>query len=193
MTNSTTDEPPHTDTQPPSEYEHDIGKLLHAGLDLQKLPRAQKYSIFKSEPSSDASSYPRTRPCESSSYRQFQPSWLKQHPWLHYSRFCDGAFCRACSFFAPLQAGGRDLGLFVSKPFRAWIKMSEKAGVHSKKDYHLDALSQMVEFVTRYENPSKAIDVMMQTKLQEIVSNNQHVIESLLKVVILCGKQGLAL
>ena len=33
---------------------------------------------------------------------------------------------------------------------------------------------------------------MMQTKLQETL-NSQHVIESLLKIVILCGKQGLAL
>ena len=69
----------------------------------------------------------------------------------------------------------------MSKPYRARIKKSEK------KDYHLDALSQT------YDNPSKAIDVMMQTKLQEIVSTNQHVTESLLKVVILCGKQGLVI
>ncbi len=50
--------------------------------------------------------------------------------------------------------------------------MSEKAGKHAKKDYHLAALSQMVEFVTRYEDPSKAIDVVMQTKLQDRLHHN---------------------
>lgn len=68
--------------------------------------------------------------------------------------------------------------------------MSEKVQIHARKDYHLAALSKMKEFLIRYENPSKAVDVMLHTKLQE---HNQHVIDSLPKVVILCGKQGLAL
>ena len=76
----------------------------------------------------------------SSSYRQFQPTWLKNYPWLHYSSFSDGTFCRACAFFAPVAAGGHDL---VTKPFRAWTKMSEKVGIHARKDYHLAALSRM--------------------------------------------------
>ena len=71
--------------------------------------------------------------------------------------------------------------------------MSEKVGIHARKDYHLAALSKMEEFIIRYEHPSKAVDVTLQTKLQETMDHNQHVIESLLKVVILCGKQGLAL
>ena len=107
-------------------HECDIGKLVAAGIVLRQLPRVHKYSVLKTEPSKDASTYPRTRPCESSSYCQFQPTWLKNYPWLHYSYFFDGAFCRACAFFAPVQAGGRDLGYFVSMPFRAWTRMSEK-------------------------------------------------------------------
>ena len=164
-----------------------------AGKILSQLSRDHQYKILRTEPSHDASMYPRTRTCETGSYRQFQPSWLKQYPWLHYSCFSDGAFCRACALFAPDQVGGHDIGNFVTKPFRAWIKMSEKVGIHAKKDYHLAALSKMDEFIGRYENQSKAIDVMLHTKLMERLEHNQHVIESLLKVVILCGKQGLAL
>ena len=169
------------------DHECDIGKLITAGIVLSQLPRDRKYSVLKTEPSEDASTYPRTRPCESGSYRQFQPSWLKNYPWLHYSCFSDGAFCRACAFFAPDRAGGRDLGYFVTKPFRAWIRMSEKAGIHARKDYHLVALSKMEEFLSRHENPSKAVDVLLHTKLQETMEQNQHVIESLLKVVIFCA------
>ena len=64
--------------------------------------------ILTAEPNRNPSTYPRTRPYPSSSLRQFQPSWMKQYPWLHYSRFADGAFCRAC---APSSQG---LGMFVT-------------------------------------------------------------------------------
>ena len=76
----------------------DIGKLKDSHVDLILLSREDKYRLLKTDPDSDASSYPCTRPCETSSYREFQPSWLKQHSWLHYSRFLDGAYCRACFF-----------------------------------------------------------------------------------------------
>ena len=39
----------------------------------------------------------------------------------------------------------------------------------------------MEEFLNQYENPSKAVDVMLCTKLQETMDRNQSVIESLLK------------
>ena len=84
------------------------------------------------------------------------------------------------------------MGNFVTKPFRAWTKLSERVGTHAKKDFHLVALSNMEEFLVCYEDPSKAVDVLLHTKLQETMANNQHVIESLFRVVILCGKQGLA-
>ena len=99
--------------------EYDVGKLLDLHVDLKQLSREDKYRLLKTEPTSNTSSYPRTRPHPSSSLRQFQPSWLKQYPWLHYSRFVDGAFCRACVLFAPNQVGGQDLGQFVMVPFKS--------------------------------------------------------------------------
>ena len=112
--------------------ECDIGKLLEQDTDFQQLDRDVKYRILITEPNSDASLYPRTRPFESSSYQcQFQPGWSKSFPWLHYSRHMDGAFCRAGIFFAPQKVGGQNLGSFVTKSFTSWIKMSEKGNAHS--------------------------------------------------------------
>ena len=166
---------------------------VHMHVDLNQLSREDKYRVLKTNPDSDASSYLRTRPCESSSYRQFQPSWLKQYSWLHYSKYLDGVYCRACVFFAPNQVGGQDLGQFVSKPFSAWIKMSEKAAWHVRKDYHLTAMSKMEEFLTRYKNPSRAVHTLLDSEAKRMMETNQKVVESLLKIVMLCGKQGLAL
>ena len=114
-----------------STIECDIGKLKDLRVDLNRLSWEDKYRVLETDPDSDASSYPHTRPCESSSYRQFQPSWLKHHSWLHYSRFLDGAYCRVCVFFAPNQVVGQGLGQFVSKPFISWIKNSSIWSSHS--------------------------------------------------------------
>ena len=120
---------PESSSNPDSEspVECDIGKLHDLHVDLKQLSREDKYRLLKTEPPTNVSSYPHTRPYPSSSLRQFQPSWTNQHPWLHYSRFVDGAFCRACALFAPNQVGGRNLGQFVTAPFRSWTKVTQLA------------------------------------------------------------------
>ena len=85
-----------------SHFECDVGKLLNLHVDLQQLSRDEKYQIHTTEPNRDPSAYPNIRLYPSSSKRQFQPSWMKQFPWLHYSKSTDGAFCRACVLFAPV-------------------------------------------------------------------------------------------
>lgn len=181
------------DSPSTSPVECDVGKLQDMRIDLRQLSRDDKCRLLKAQPNSDPSSYPRTRPYPTSSFRQFQPSWLKQHPWLHYSRFADGAFCRACVLFAPHQVGGQDLGQFVTSPFKCWTKMSDKANTHANKEYHRSAMTIMREFLARYEDPSQSVGTLLDTEAKQIMETNQKVIESLLKVVMLCGKQGLAL
>ena len=171
----------------------DIGKLQDSHISLQQLSRYDKYRILTTEPNCDPLSYPRTRPYLSSSLRQFQPSWMKQYPWLHYSQSVDGAFCRACALFAPNQVGGQYLGKFVASPFKCWTKMSVKAGTHASKEYHHSAMTKMREFLARYQNPGHSVGTLLDTQAQRIMETNQKVIESLFKVAILCGKQGLAM
>ena len=71
--------------------------------------------------------------------------------------------------------------------------MSEKATTHAKKDYHLFAMTKMNEYLSRYENPSRTVNTLLDNESRRIVENNRKVVESLLKIVLLCGKQGLAL
>lgn len=54
-------------------------------------------------------------------------------------------------------------------------------------------MTRMTEFLARYENPNQAISVIMDSELQRVMETNQKVLESLIKIVLLCGKQGLAL
>ena len=70
--------------------------------------------------------------------------------------------------------------------------MSEKANAHGKLDYHLESLAKMSEFLARYENPSQAIDTLLVSEAQKRMEDNERVLTSLFKVVLLCGKQGIA-
>lgn len=62
---------------------------------------------------------------------------------------------------------------------------------HSGHDYHLFACSKMQEFLATYENPSGAVNVLMDIQVQKQLEENQKVIESLFKCVMFLGKQGL--
>ena len=162
------------DTPGPSSstsFECDIGKLLSEGTNLHQLPREHKYCVLTTEPNPDAAKYPRTRSSKSDCFRQFQPSRLKQYPWLHYGASLDGVFCRACVFF--------------TTTFTTWSKMTTKAKSHARNEYHLGAITKMSEFIDRYKNPAQAVDAVLQSRLQQIVERNQHVIKSLLKIVLL--------
>lgn len=101
-------------------------------------------------------------------------------------------YCRGCALFAPQQVGGQDLGQFVSKTFKTWGKIHRKAA-HAMKNCNLSSLTKMGEFLARYENPSQSINAILDSELQQVMGTNKKVIESLLKIVLLCGRQGLAL
>ena len=169
----------------------DIGKLFDSNISIDKLNRDDKYRILTREPSDDASSYPRTRASETEHFRQFQPSWLKSYPWLHYSPHVDSAFCRACVILGPEVVGGQSLGQFVTKEFRSW-KKTDKLADHAKREYHLTCMAKMKEFITRYQESSAAIDTVIQVAARKSMKENLQVIQSLFKVILLCGKQGLA-
>lgn len=54
-------------------------------------------------------------------------------------------------------------------------------------------MAKMSEFLSRYETPSLVVNTMMDSENQKIMEDNKKVIESLLNIIILYGKQGLAL
>lgn len=171
----------------------DIGKLLetHRNIRTSNISRDNIYRILKREPDVNPLSYPRTRQSTGCN-RQFQPTWTKKFSWLHYSHHVDGVFCRACVFFAPDEVCRQSLRQFVTAPFKAWIKMSDKATAHARNDYHQSSMAKMNEFLRIYNNPSQGVNTLLDSEAHRIIERNRKVIESLLKIVILCGKQGLA-
>lgn len=85
---------------------------------------------------------------------------------FRYSKHDDGAYCRACAFFASDKLGDQNTGQFVITAFKAWIKMSSKSSEQSKKQYHNTSMTKMEEFLTRYQNP---IGMLLETEVRKIV------------------------
>ncbi len=61
----------------------------------------------------------------------------------------------------------------------------------TKEEYHQRAIT--TEFIIRYKDPSQSVGTMLNSQVQRTMAKNLKVIESLFKVAILCGKQGLAM
>ena len=92
--------------------------------------------------------------------------------------FLDGAFCKACVLFTPDQAGGQDLGQFITSPFKYWTVFSSNANVHAGTNYHRDATTKMNAFIAGYENPSQTADTALSREAQHIMESNKKVLES---------------
>ena len=118
---------------------------------------------------------------------------MKKNPWLHYSQEVDGVFFHACAFFAQATTGGHALEHFVTQPFRFWINKTQKMNGHSKLYYHLTATAKTTEFLAQHENPSQTIGISYKQDGKRRLVENKKIVESLFKIVMLCGKQGIPL
>ena len=63
---------------------------------------------------------------------------------------------------------------------------------HSKLDYHLTAYVKMSEFLATFEQPPRAVNIRLDNQAQKQLEANRHVLDSLFRIVLLLGKQGLA-
>ena len=62
---------------------------------------------------------------------------------------------------------------------------------HSKLNYHPTAMAKMTEFLARHENPPQTISTIFEQDAKRRLVENKKVVESLLNIVLLCGKQGI--
>ena len=64
---------------------------------------------------------------------------------------------------------------------------------HASLTYHMTIMTKINEFGAQFEHPSETIDTQLNRETQEKTEQNKKVIESLLRIVMLCGKQGITL
>ena len=156
---------------------------------LQELPQEKKYALLtqhKRPPQGFQFPITFVGGCN----RSFRPSWLSDHRWLAYSTQLDGAFCVPCALFNGSGVKGRlQLGKLVTRPFRAWQKMSEKFAEHQSTKYHQACMELADDLKRRIEHPQQALPVLLDQRRAENIEKNRAIVKSLARAVLFSGRQ----
>ena len=128
---------------------------------------------------------------------RFVFSWLKDFPWLVYSKAKDGGYCLPCVLFARKPDGrGCTFGVLVERPFTEFRKALGKNGVlpcHQENSFHKSAVVAFDQRMQAEENPTQGIDVLIEKQRQTQFDMNKAALGSIVECIIYLGRQGLAL
>lgn len=130
--------------------------------------------------------------------RSFSLKWLVTYEWLAYSHEKGGAFCAECVLFAKPTVGKglhQSTGVLVSTPLCRYKDALEEFRRHChdesyhSKEVHIDAMN----FIMCYDDPGKNIINRCERGRERQVQENRARIRPIIKTVLFCGRQGLAL
>ena len=126
----------------------------------------------------------------------FQHSWLKEYPWLIYSPLLEGGLCKYCVLFPPKNAKVVP-GQLVTQPFQSYEKAKgSDRGIldkHHSLQYHKDAMESGLCLIRTSEKPESSIEYCMSDRQQQLFDSNSHILKSIIEVILLCGRQNIAL
>ena len=128
---------------------------------------------------------------ESGKSRKFQRAWLQQYSWLAYSKYLDVAFCLPCVLFGR----GATVAKLMKSPTTGWTSATSRFKKHSngKCETHNTAVLAMDNFVRVMKRQIVPINEQLDTLLQQQIDTNRKILSSLLKTVIFCGRNNIAL
>jgi hypothetical protein len=125
--------------------------------------------------------------------RSFQHRWLQVFPWLVYSKQENGGYCLPCALFTPMGYQGSNPGILVSRPLVTFGKALEMLRKHADKEHHLAAMVRVDEFNKTMTNQQPSIQSRLSRALAERVAVNRQKLGSIMKTIVLCGRQNIAL
>ena len=172
-----------------SDISNDIGHFYN--LSASSFSDEKKYNLLCGTWRPDHSlTFPRN-----SSGRRFQLKWLAKFPWLVYSRILDGAFCLHCVLFGGESShNASKLQYLYSLPLTYWKTALQKFSEHEQKSpIHLTATLKASNFLSCMRNNTRCISVQFDTKVMSHVTLNRDKLKPIVDVIILCGKQNIAL
>lgn len=128
--------------------------------------------------------------------RKFRSDWLKEYSWLVYSQQQNGAYCLPCILFSGPDSGGKHsvaLGSLVARPLCKYKKALEIFRNHSATDYHKMTVLRSTHFKDTYENPEKAVNILIETDKLKMIKSNRERLIPIVKTIILCGRENIPL
>lgn len=132
---------------------------------------------------------------EGTKNRAFQISWLKTHPWLVYSPSLNGGLCKTCVVFGRCDGGTNDvkLGKLVIEPLTSFKKATEMLKAHSNTAYHKANTVVSKNFLLTMEGKKHDVVTCLNTAEQALIEENKKKLIPIIKTIIFCGIQNIAL
>ena len=121
--------------------------------------------------------------------RSFSEVWLSHHFWMAYSENVDSVFCVTCCIFSANSSRGR----FVSQPFHAWNKKSERVKEHQRCNYHQSAMEMAGHLKHSVEHPNTIITPRIDAHRGANIKRNCEVLKSIARAVLYCHRQCITL
>ena len=128
--------------------------------------------------------------------RKFNPTWLKSFLCLVYSKYLDGEFCLHCVLFT--SRWGRNsskLDKLAKSPLTFWTSAMGRLRSHfnGQSPTHNASVIAMKNFLRTMRQQVTPTDQQLDNSLHQQITKNRQIMKSLLKTVILCGRNNFAL
>ena len=178
----------------------DLGNIINGSVCLKELTREEKLGYLKNPHMPSRTNFITQKVIKGSERKEknltFQASWLQKFKWLVHSEVAKGGLCKYCILFPPTDPRINQKGALVTKPFQNLAKACGKDGVlesHERLEYHKIAVEMGTTYVRAAENPTETLPYRIDESRKEIYERNFHILECIVKAIILCGKQNIAI
>ena len=106
---------------------------------------------------------------------------------ISYSPQEDGAYCADCVAFSKVKV------ILVSKPLSHWSNAKKQVDSHFASKDHLTAVSRAREFLNVCNKEQDSVSGQLSKAYQDSVDQNRAALTAIIRTIILCGRQNLAL
>ncbi|XP_013192236.2 52 kDa repressor of the inhibitor of the protein kinase-like [Amyelois transitella] len=128
---------------------------------------------------------------------RFQMKWMERFPWLAYSEYKSGAYCRICVVMRRSldegKGGHQRVGQLVTDPFCKWKNALEIFETHAKSGYHKRNLELADNFLKVMSSQVVSVDEQLSSERKRQQQENRKKLIPIVKGIIFCGKQGIPL
>ena len=118
--------------------------------------------------------------------RHWCREWFRNFDFLSYSKIDNGLYCLVCRLF-PDTSHRRPTKL-ISEPYNNWKKTVDHLKSHATTDYQQESLAKLKTFQSTYLNTSTITH-----DADEKIRTNQNILKSIVKWLLFCRRQGIAL
>ena len=109
---------------------------------------------------------------------------------MAYSRIFDGGFCVNCVLFAK---GRSSLGQLVTTPMTCFTRAKQTLQEHYVQAAHRVAMEDSAAYIGQMEDGHSSVEQQLQTQAFDVIQRNRAILRSILKAVVFCGRQNIAL